>query len=650
MRAFRTVGCVAVVLAMGLGQAAQGDCREAPRALALEKLPLGCVKPEGWLRAQLELQRDGLTGHAEELYPDIGQSDWLTGGKRGGGFSWERGPYYAKGLVALALTLDDAGLKAKAKRWVDAILASQRDTGDFGPKPDNWWANMIALHLMRDWCEATGDGRVEPFLSKYFAYHAACLETNGLYRANSPWAKARAGDEIEVVLWLYGRRGDAKLLDFARKLLGAAADWTGYYTVGGEGGWNESGYCQHIVNFMQGLKLPALKWRLGGDETDRGAYRAAFSGWAWKGHGRADRMLNGSEPLAGRSSTQGTECCAIAERILSCQETVSALGDLVAADDLEVVAYNALPAVLGDDGRGLRYYTLLNQPVCEAKSHLGFADNDKGISVTPGPDSGFGCCRSNFHFAWPKFVQSMWMRKDGGLAAVAYGPSTVTAEVGGREVVLRTVTDYPFGDTVKIRVEKGGGRFPLFARIPGWDAAEDAGRFRAFEREWKPGDEIDLSFRPQVTAERGINDSAALRRGALVYALKIDAEVTALPVKKDREGFPVREYRPKSPWNYALVLSKSGEPAAEYVAPTGLSGNVFAHGGAPCALKVRGFRTTFGCWGTMGPSAHYDGGRAAEPPASPIPSSRADAPVETLTLVPIGATQIRIALFPWAAR
>ena len=36
MRAFRTVGCAAVVLAMGLGQAAQGDCREAPRALALD--------------------------------------------------------------------------------------------------------------------------------------------------------------------------------------------------------------------------------------------------------------------------------------------------------------------------------------------------------------------------------------------------------------------------------------------------------------------------------------------------------------------------------------------------------------------------------------------------------------------------------------
>ena len=66
--------------------------------------------------------------------------------------------------------LDDVNLKNKARRWVESLLASQRVNGDFGPKERNWWANMIALWMLRDWCEATGDTRVVPFMEHYFAF------------------------------------------------------------------------------------------------------------------------------------------------------------------------------------------------------------------------------------------------------------------------------------------------------------------------------------------------------------------------------------------------------------------------------------------------------------------------------------------------
>lgn len=97
------------------------------------QLPLGSIKAKGWLLKQLELQKDGATGHAEELYSeasDLGAgSDWL-GGK---GESWERVPYYVKGLVALAYTLDDAELKKKAQKWINWTLDHQQPDGTFGP-------------------------------------------------------------------------------------------------------------------------------------------------------------------------------------------------------------------------------------------------------------------------------------------------------------------------------------------------------------------------------------------------------------------------------------------------------------------------------------------------------------------------------------
>ena len=649
-----TATCAALLSAGALAATAAPSESRTIAPATLEVLPLGSVRAEGWLLRQLEKQRNGVTGHAEELYDDIGNSDWLTNAGKGGQYDWERGPYYAKGLVALALTLDDAALKAKARRWVDAALTSQRPDGDFGPKKDNWWANMIVLHYLRDWAEATGDVRVEPFLRRYFDYQLKRLPEHPL-SADSAWAACRAGDELEVVLWLYDRTGDAGLLKIADLLVRQCSDWTTYYHDGGDGSW-KAGYRIHIVNFMQGLKFPALKSRLTHDAHDRMAYDAAFDpqGWAMRMNGRPDRMVNGTEPLSGRDAAQGTELCAIAERILSCRDVIATTGNTSAADDMEIVAFNSLPATLGDDGRGLRYYLVLNQPRCQKKGENGFECNRGGDATTPGLDAGFGCCRSNYHFAWPKFVQSLWMRRDGGLAAVAYAPSRVTTETA----TIRTSGSYPFGDDVRLDIlQARGGTWPLFVRIPTWctkpcvavngqtvgGATTDG--FIRIEREWRTDDRIELSFPAEARLEMGVNDSRAVRRGPLVYAFAPKAKITEVP---ERLGFGAREYQAAEAWNWALALPEKGEAidAAFAADAKAVADDPFRHGSKPCRLTVRAGKTPYAGWGT-----HRTGFtlRAIEPPPSPVPM-RMVSDVREVELVPLGATQIRLTLLPWFVR
>lgn len=640
------LGCLALGLVVQV-------TAEVVRPTAMDVLPLGSVRPEGFLLERLRRQMEGLTGHAENLYDDIGKSDWLTGCKHGGQFAWERGPYYAKGLVALALVLDDAATKARAKRWVGAILESQREDGDFGPKKRNWWANMIVLSMLRDWAVATGDDRVVPFLERYFRFQRGAFESYPL-SAESRWAVARAGDELDVVLWLYGKTGREEWRMFAESVAAQSTDWTRYYVRGGNPGegHNENGFCSHIVNFMQGLKTPSLQWRLDGDEQKRMAYHAAFSrdGWLMKCYGRPDRMLNGSEQLSDLSASEGTELCAVAERIASCQVQASVCGDSEAADDLETVAYNALMSMVAPDGRGMTYYCLLNQPACVDKP-LGFANNGAGVgSICPGPHSGFGCCRSNFHMAWPRFVQSMWMAREGGLAAVAYGPctvstSTATIEEGG---------DYPFGANVRLQVKAAnGGEWPLYVRIPGWCngakvAVNDedaccarAGAFLKLSRRWRTGDVVTLTFPQATRLSRWGREAVAVSRGALLYALKIDGKESVVTRYKvpyedrwieDGGGdFPRREIVPVSPWGYALLLDGKGRLVGERA-----DGMV---------LKASAVRTDFGGWGYM---RQVTEGRAIDPPPSPLP--REEGSVETVSLVPFGRTQIRIALFPWMSK
>src|SRR4051812_17864258 len=142
-----------------------------PLALsAFPMLPLTSVKPRGWLLEQLRIQANGLTGHLDEFWPDVGpNSAWLGGSGEG----WERGPYFVDGMLPLAYLLDDPKLKAKAQKWVDWTLTSQRPDGALGPaKNTDWWPIMIMLKVLTQYQEATGDPRVVPALERYFAYQA----------------------------------------------------------------------------------------------------------------------------------------------------------------------------------------------------------------------------------------------------------------------------------------------------------------------------------------------------------------------------------------------------------------------------------------------------------------------------------------------
>jgi hypothetical protein len=96
---------------------------EALQENAFAPLPLGSVKARGWLQQQLRIQADGLTGHLEEIWPDVGPDSGWLGGR---GESWERGPYYVDGLLPLAYLLEDEALMAKAEKWVAREPARRR--------------------------------------------------------------------------------------------------------------------------------------------------------------------------------------------------------------------------------------------------------------------------------------------------------------------------------------------------------------------------------------------------------------------------------------------------------------------------------------------------------------------------------------------
>ena len=76
--------------------------------LSFIKLPVGSIKPEGWIKKYLELQKNGLTGKLGEISAWLDKKDnaWFSGNGKGG-HGWEEVPYWLKGYGNLGYVLKD---------------------------------------------------------------------------------------------------------------------------------------------------------------------------------------------------------------------------------------------------------------------------------------------------------------------------------------------------------------------------------------------------------------------------------------------------------------------------------------------------------------------------------------------------------------
>lgn len=524
----------------------------------LLRLPIGSVRPDGWLERQLALQKEGLTGAAEKIYDAAAANSGWLGGE---GDGWEKAPYYVKGLIALAYTLDDGQLKQRAQKWVEWVFVSQQSNGSFGPaNNDDWWPRMIVLYYLRDYYEATGDTRVLPFLTRYFRYQLAELPNRPL----RDWGRARAGDNIEIVLWVYNQTGDEWLLELAELLRQQAYPWSDIYAKNQFYGRFDEFHPHHIVNVSQAMKFPPVVWQLTHKAADKIALARGLEHLE-RQYGRIDGQISGTEMLSGLSSTDGVELCADVERIVSDGVAVRILGAASIGDSMEKVAYNSLPAHTTSELTGITYYQLLNQVQCVYTPH-GF-EQDYHNSIVPGPYSGFPCCCYNWHMGWPKFVENMWAATaDGGLATVAYGPCVVRTTVAeDTAVTIREETEYPFDEVIRLKLDLSqAAKFPLLLRIPAWcqepqlkingenQPAPEPGTFHRVERTWQSGDTVELTFPMAIRSSRWVNNSVGIERGPLTFGLEIDQQWHQ---NADYDG-PFDEYTitPGSPWNYALEI------------------------------------------------------------------------------------------------
>ncbi|MCX6560538.1 MAG: glycoside hydrolase family 127 protein [Candidatus Aminicenantes bacterium] len=614
-------------------------------------LPLGSIRALGWLERQLRIQADGLSGHLDEFWPDVQRSKWFGGEAEG----WERAPYWMDGFIPLAWSLDDPGLKAKASRHIEEIVAGQRADGWFAPYPEDaavkkydLWAILLANKMLAQYHDATGDDKVLRAVERSLRAMAAGLDRTPLY----DWGRYRWFEGLVPIFHVYERTGEKWLLDLGRKLRAQGFDYEAFYR--GEdvtvptprrGLWK---WAKHVVNTGMAPKASALSWRLGPDQGDP-AFPARMIALLDRYHGQVTGMFTGDECLAGKNPLQGTELCAVVEFMYSLEVLLSVLGDPAFGDRLEQVAFNALPAAFTPDMWAHQYDQQVNQ--------IQATINPDHLWTTNGPESNifglepnFGCCTANMHQGWPKFAAHLWMRTpDEGLAAVAYAPSRARFLSRGVPVTAELRTDYPFRETLTVSVTaERPAKFPLLLRVPAWAQAPTLrvaggaatplrpGTFHRLDREWAGTVEIELRFPMRAATTIRYNESVAVERGPLVYALKLGEERTRVNADKPQRELPHGDFevRPTTPWNYGLVVDDKDAAVGLTFEEKPVGERPFSPQGAGMSARVKGRRLK---------SWRLDHGWAAEYPPGIHESAE---PLEELELLPYGCTNIRLTEFP----
>ncbi len=610
------------------------------RPTPFSKLPPGAVTPHGWLRTQLLLQAEGLNGRMPEVsdYLVYEGNGWVTPGSNVG---WEEVTYWLKGHGDLGYVLGDKRVIGLATKWISGILNSQQPDGWFGPAnlrtsldggPD-MWPHMPALNALQSFYEHTSDPRVLPFMTKYFAFQSA---VPGPQYAKS-WAGKRFGDNIESIYWTYNRTGDESLLALARKQHENMAD----YTTGLPN--------QHNVDLSQGFREPATYWMQSGDDKHRAATYQDYDTLMGEYGQFAGGGFAGDENLRPGygDPRQGFETCGIAELMHSFEMLSRFTGDPVWADRCEYIAFNSLPAALDPMGKVCHYITSANSIQLDNTPKGGDFQNSFPMQALKPGIHDYRCCPHNYGMAWPYYAEELWQAThDGGLCASLYGASEVRAKVGdnGSVVLIKQTTDYPFSDTVEMRITAVNPvAFPLYLRVPRWcksptvringkpvAVSAEANSYVIVPRTWKDGDTVSLHL-PMTTSmqkwEKNQN-SVSVNHGPLSYSLAIGEKYTRYG---GTERWPEYSVYATTPWNYAL------EPVGIDVVRKGgpLTGNPWTPGNSPVELRAKARKISN--W-----QADY---RDVITTLQPSPA-RTTEPVETVSLIPMGAARLRLTSFP----
>jgi hypothetical protein len=624
------------------------------------ELPMGSVKPGGWIKGWLERQAQGLTGHPENLaYP---YDTCMFAGKvppppvKHGEVWWpyEQSGYFVDSAVRLAFLVDDSQAKILPAANIQYILANSGPT-HLGESTWGWPNTVVGRALMAEY-SGTGNPAAAQVLMNYLL--------------GSHVGPSRDGFVAEQAFYLYGLTADTRLLDIAKRCCDRffsrdARSFSSETKIRGDAPLKE-----HGVTAAEQLKLLPLMYSYTGDknslELAHLAYQKVLSESLMP-----DGGIVSSESIGPAAFNSLHETCDITDWSWSFGYMLMASGEGRWGDLIERATFNALPGVVTKDFKQVQYFSSANQLLASSTACPRIAMTR--MSYRAGHET--PCCSGNVSRAMPNYVSRMWMRSEDGLAAVLYGPSEVQTTVNGQAINIVEQTDYPFRDTIHFAFKMEQPiTFSLRLRIPEWcakatltvndkeiptDASADG--FAVVNREFHDGDVVAIRLPMAVAIDEWFGGKAmTVNRGPLVYSLKVAEKRVEIQHDSDAvrrvlighniEGFPAVEFYPDSQWRYGINAELKNTPEKIEVKESPMPENPFLAQTVPVQLSVplRQINQWVADWKPVLDPPPADLKQSPKNPASLPAAAELQSPgeVQMMVLVPYGSTHLRLTSLP----
>jgi len=630
---------------------------------ALERLPLGSVTAQGWLKTQLERSKAGMGGHLDELEPEmIGKPyvDRNHKSKVSAGWSGEFSGTYWAGLVQLAFTLNDPELKAKAEKWVRATLALQEEDGYLGSyrKTDNrmedysaWSANWCYRALL-SWYEATGE---EAILK---AVH------RGLLWFVEHWAGDQKTDYagptlMESMMTVYLKTGDPRLYTWCADYI----DWLVNHDTFRHGmaalqrpelQFNED----HVVAFGENVKHPALVYTGDGVPARLAATRNGIKQVLDKCWQVSGAPASNFEHLSPPSAVHETEYCNFATYLNTFSWMARITGDAVYGDLMERILFNGAQGARKKDERAIAYNSSPNQFSASMSSCLFGNGPSFGVYA---PNFDVACCPAQSVRIYPEYIRALFLHdRDDNVVLPVYGPCAAKfAAKDGTRVEITEETLYPFDETVVLRIKASAPwKRALKLKLPDWCKEHQvtingtratpavAGGWLTVNETWRDDTlKIVFTMEPRVVAVKDAyfcgEPLRAIECGPLLFSLKYKEQWTSVPgtpltpLPKEWSWFDVT--CDGAPGFFSLRLGDLKDPSA---IRKNRSPSDYPWEDSPIKLAVPMIRTQKHAY----PCHFHSHKHTMMPYGNPVVPDEG-AKTETVELVPFGCTTLRLTCF-----